>query len=31
MPPEFPLVRPQKLADNLIVLRDPAILPLPFR
>jgi len=31
MPPEFPLVRPQKLTDNLIVLRDPAILPLPFR
>jgi hypothetical protein len=31
MPPEFPLVRPQKLADNLIVLRDPVILPIPFR
>jgi len=27
----FRLVRPQKLTDNLIVLRDPAILPLPFR
>jgi hypothetical protein len=31
MPPEFPLVRPQKLTDNLIVLRDPALFPLPFR
>jgi len=30
MPPEFPLVRPQKLADNLIVLRDPVILPILF-
>ncbi len=31
MPPEFPLVLPQKLADNLVVLRDPRIHPLPFR
>lgn len=31
MPPEFPLARPQKLTDNLVVLRDPAIFPLPFR
>jgi hypothetical protein len=27
MPAEFPLVRPQKLAENLVVLLDPSILP----